>query len=36
LTITNTCSACLFDYHVGRINPGTFGTALTSGCSGHS
>jgi len=36
LTNTNTLSACHFDFHVGRLNPGTFGAALTSRCSGHS
>jgi len=36
LTVTNTSSACLFDFHVGRTNLGTFGAALTSCCSGHS
>jgi len=36
LTITNTFWACLFDFRVGQINPGTFGTALTSCCSGQS
>jgi len=36
LTVTNTFSACLFDFRVGRTNPGTFGAALTSCCSGHS
>ena len=36
LTVTNNCSACLFDFRVGRTNPGTFGEALTSCGSGHS
>ena len=36
LTITNNFSACLFDLHVGQTNPGPFGAALTSCCSGHS
>ena len=36
LTVTNTFSACLIDFRVGRINPETFGAALTSDCSGHS
>ena len=33
LTVTITCSACLLDFHVGRINPGIFGAALTSRCA---
>jgi len=36
LTITNTFSACLFDFRVSRTNAGTFGAALTFCCSGHS
>jgi len=36
LTVNNTCSPCVFDFRVGRINPGTLGAALTSCCSGHS
>ena len=36
LTVINTFSACLFDFGVGRINTGTFGTALPSRWSGHS
>jgi len=36
LTFTNTISACLFDFWVGWIYPGTFGAAFTSRCSGHS
>jgi len=36
LTVTNNFSVCLFDFHVGRTNPGSFGTALTFCCSGHS
>jgi len=36
LTVTNTFSTCLFDCHVGRTNPGTFGAALTSRSSEHS
>jgi len=36
LTVINTFSACLFDFHVGRINLGTFGAALTFCCTGHS
>jgi len=36
LTFINTFSTCLFDFCVGRINPWTFGAALTSRCSGHS
>jgi len=36
LTVTNTFSACLFDFRVGRTNPGTFGAVLTSCCSAHS
>jgi len=36
LTITNTFSGCLFDFRIGPINPGTFGVALTSCCSGDS
>jgi len=36
LTVINTLSACLFDFRVRRINPGTFGTVFTSRCSGHS
>jgi len=35
LSITNTFSACVFDFRVGQINLGTFGAALTSCCSGH-
>ena len=35
LTISNTFSACLFDFRVGRTNLGTFGAALTSCCPGH-
>ena len=36
VTIINPCSACFIDLHVGRINPGRCGTALTSRCSGVS
>jgi len=36
LTVTNTFWASLLDFHVGRIDPGTFGVALTSHCCGHS
>jgi len=36
LTVTKTFSACLFDFSVGRTNPGTVGAALTSCCSGDS
>jgi len=36
LTVTNTISAYLFDFCDGRINPGTFGAALTFRSSGHS
>jgi len=36
LTVTNTFSACLFDFRVSRINPGTFGAVLTSRCSWSS
>jgi len=36
LTVTNTFSACLFDFRVGRTNLGAFGAALTSWCSAHS
>jgi len=36
LTVTNTFSACLFDFRVGWISLGTFGAALTSRCSWHS
>jgi len=36
LTITNTSSACLFDFHVGQTNPGIFGVALTFCCTWHS
>jgi len=36
LTVTNTISACLFVFRVGRINPETFGATLTSRRSGHS
>jgi len=36
LTVTNTISACLFDFCVGQINLGTFGVALTSCFSGCS
>ena len=36
LTVTNPFSACFIDFHVGRINPGTFGAALTTQCSAHS
>ena len=36
LTVTNTVSACPFDFPVGQINTGTFGLALTSCWSGHS
>jgi len=35
-TVTNNFSACLIDFRVGQTNPGTFGAALTSCCSGHS
>jgi len=35
LTVANNCSACLFDFHVVWTNPGTFGAALNSWCSGH-
>jgi hypothetical protein len=34
--VTNTFSADLFDYGVGRITPGTFGAADTYPCFGHS
>lgn len=33
LTIINTIWAFIFDLHIGRINPGTFGEALTFRCS---
>jgi len=36
LTVVITYSGCLFGLHVGRINWGTFGVALTSRCSGYS
>jgi len=36
LTVINTRSACLFDFHDGQINPRTFGAALTSRSSGQS
>ena len=36
LTITNTISACCFDFHIGRINQGMFGGGMTSRCSGLS
>jgi len=36
LTVINSFSACLFAFHVGWINRGTFGAALTSRCSAHS
>ena len=36
LTVTNSFSAFLFDFQVGRINPWTFGAVLTSQCNGHS
>ena len=36
LTITNTLSACLFDFRGGWIDPGTFSVVHTSCCSGHS
>ena len=36
LTVTNTFSACLFHFHVGRTNPGTSAVALTSCCCGNS
>jgi len=36
LTVTNTISACLFDFCVGQTNQGTVGAALTSCYSGHS
>jgi len=36
LTFTYTFSACLFDFSVGRIDPGTFGMARPSCCSVHS
>ena len=36
LTITNTFSVYLFDFRVGRINPGTFGVMFTFRCSGNS
>jgi len=36
LSFINIFSAWLFDFHVGRICPGTFGAALISRCSGHS
>jgi len=36
LTVINSVPGCLFDFHVGRINSGTFGAVLTSRCSGHS
>jgi len=36
LTVINTFSACLFDFHVGRINLGTFHAGFTSCCSGYS
>jgi len=35
LTVTKTILASLFDFRGGRIDSGTFGAALTSGCSGH-
>jgi len=36
LTVTNTFSAYVIDFHVGWINLGTFGAALSIHCSGHS
>jgi len=36
LTVTNTFSACLFEFRVGGNIPGTFCAPLTSCCSGHS
>jgi len=36
LTVLKTFSACVFDFRVSRTTPGTFGTALTSCCPGHS
>jgi len=36
LTDIDTFSARLFDFHASRINPGTFGAALTSRCLGQS
>jgi len=36
LTVSNTISAWVFDFRIGRSNPGTFGAALTSCSSGHS
>jgi len=36
LTFSKTFSASLFDFRVGRINPGMFGVALISHCSGPS
>jgi len=36
LTITNTFSACDFDFGVSQINPETSGAAPTSSCSGDS
>jgi len=36
LTITNTFPVFFFDLRVSPINPGTFGAAHTSCCSGHS
>jgi len=36
LTVTNTVSACLFDFRVGRTNLSRLGASLPSCCSGHS
>jgi len=36
LTVTSTVSVLCFDLCVGQINPGTFGAAHTSCCSGYS
>jgi len=36
LTTRSIFSGCLFDFRVGRTNPGTYGAALTSCCSGDS
>jgi len=36
ITIRTISPACLLDFHVGRINRGTFGAVLTSCFSGHS
>ena len=36
LSVTNAFAACLFDFCVDRINPGTFSVALSFHCSGHS